>query len=143
MMHWSAAYVGIPWRAETEGPDAYDCKGIARHVLPLHLGIPAPRVIGAGRPEDWAAVRDSVEHDGWKRQPADTAPAVGDLVVLKGRRGHHVAVVIEGGRRARVLHAEGHEDEAGVSHGAVVVDELRDLLAGRYSRPELWRHEAC
>lgn len=140
LMHWSAAYVGIPWRPEAEGPDAFDCKGLVRHVLPLHLGRPAPRVIGAGRPEDWAAVRDSIEHDGWKRLPDGTPAEEGDIVVLKGRRGHHVAVVIQGGRRPVVLHSEGCEDEHGSMRGAASVEQLRDLLSGRYARPQLWRH---
>lgn len=137
-LHWSAQYVGLPWREDADGPDAYDCKALVRHVLPRHLGLPAPRIVGAGTPADWAAVRDSVQHDGWHRVQAPAM--VGDIVVLHNLQGAHVGVVIAGGRLPRVLHAEGQSTLKGEPRGAVVVDELRDLLAGVYSRPQLWRY---
>lgn len=139
MLHWHARYVGQPWRKDAEGPDAWDCKGLVRHVQRVHYGREVPRLLHVGQLTDWAEVRASAEREGWCRISIDIEhPARdGDILVLKGASGTHVGVLIRPSRRLMVLHAYGSEAEP----GAVRCDELRELLAaGAYSRPEFWRY---
>lgn len=138
--HWSAGFIGIPWRKDGEGPAAYDCKGLVRHVQRQHYDREVPRLLGINPLTDWAAVRESAERDGWGRVTFDARhPAQdGDILVVHDGLGAHVGVVLQ--LRAAsplrwVLHARGSVERG----GAVRCDELRDVLAS-YGRPQLWRH---
>jgi cell wall-associated NlpC family hydrolase len=140
-LSWAAAYIGKPWRADAEGPDAYDCKGLVREVQRRHFGreVPALQVADTRTAEGRAAFMEAVRRSAWKLQPPGTRPAEGDILVAQGADGAHVGSFLVNGRRLGVLHAQGHTDAKGIERGAVRWDELRDLLACGYSRPELWR----
>jgi hypothetical protein len=43
-MRWSD-YIGIPWVAGAQGPDAYDCMGFFRFLQNRHWGIDVPTII--------------------------------------------------------------------------------------------------
>jgi cell wall-associated NlpC family hydrolase len=128
-MSWLRDYIGKPWRADAEGPEAYDCKGLVRAVQTRVWGRDVPALLHPARLATWAAVRASAEHDGWR--PVQDKPAEGDIVVLRGKDGPHVGVFVRAQRRLQVLHAHGG--------GAVRLNLLADLLVGGYSRPEVWR----
>lgn len=134
-LHWAAGLIGKPWRGDAEGPHAYDCKGLARYVQRSRWGreVPALKIADTQTPEGRAAFFEAVRRSPWQRT-AD-APQEGDIVVLQGADGAHVGVMVQVGRRLGVLHAQGTVARG----GAVRFDELRDLLACGYSRPEVWR----
>ena len=43
-MHWTADYLGKPWRNGADGPDAFDCYGLVRAVYRDRYGIEMPVV---------------------------------------------------------------------------------------------------
>ncbi|KFF50451.1 hypothetical protein GY26_01815 [Gammaproteobacteria bacterium MFB021] len=69
-------YIGLPYRVEGRGPDAYDCWGLVRLVYAERLGIALPSHVGydatlsahtaslieQGRP-GWRAVADPEPYD--------------------------------------------------------------------------------
>lgn len=40
-----AQYIGIPWDAGAQGPDAFDCMGFFKHLQARHFGIDVPAII--------------------------------------------------------------------------------------------------
>lgn len=40
-----AQYIGIPWQAGAQGPDAFDCMSFFRFIQKKHFGIEVPLVI--------------------------------------------------------------------------------------------------
>jgi len=44
-MSWAAQYIGTPWEAGAQGPEAYDCMGFFRMVQAKHFGIDVPQII--------------------------------------------------------------------------------------------------
>lgn len=44
MSPW-AEYIGLPWEAGAQGPDAYDCWSFFRMVQAAHFGIAVPIII--------------------------------------------------------------------------------------------------
>lgn len=109
-----ASLVGRPYRRGAIGPDAFDCYGLARHVLIDVFGVPERRLlIGSGA--DWSASlkagrrgfrRVNLAHEG--------------CLVLAGSAsiGTHVGVVVASpAQPIRIMHAL---EEA----GGVVIDAL-------------------
>lgn len=45
-MTW-AQYIGIPWEAGAQGPDAYDCWSFFRHVQRVHFDREVPAIVAA------------------------------------------------------------------------------------------------
>lgn len=43
-MHWSIPYIGTPWAATAEGPDAFHCWSFFRHVQAHHFNIDVPPI---------------------------------------------------------------------------------------------------
>ncbi len=42
--HWARQYMGKPWINGGQGPEAFDCWGLVRHVLAEHFNIQVPTV---------------------------------------------------------------------------------------------------
>jgi cell wall-associated NlpC family hydrolase len=108
-MHFALGYIGKPFAAYAEGPDAYSCWGLCRVVLARHFGIDVrpimvdPKNIRACL----KAFRDDPEYAAWFEVGAARE---GDLVLMStGDHPIHVGIWldVDGGR---VLHA----DNAGV-----------------------------
>jgi len=123
--HWAQQYLGLPWRAGAQGPQAFDCWGLVRHVHRVRYGRDLPAV--AVNAAHQGAVRAEFAHTPimalWRPVPV---PAEGDAVVMfKGAAADHVGLWLaaDGGR---VLHAA---QGAGVV--ASSVQALRRLGWGR------------
>jgi cell wall-associated NlpC family hydrolase len=119
--HWAAHYVGLPWVKGAEGPHAYDCWGLVRHVQRAHFHRELPAIDLDAL--DLAAIEGVLAggvHDRrWLRTPH---PLEGDGVIVAQGRNIHVGVWIDydGGR---VLHSVG-------GWGVVCTDLLRMRAAG-------------
>lgn len=107
-VHWSAAYVGLPWLDGGRSADGADCWGLVRLVYERELGIALPtygeisareliavaRAVSAGKDgEDWQAVSTG----------AQTAFDVCVMRLSGGSRTGHVGVLVDPGH---VLHVE-------------------------------------
>lgn len=131
-MHWSAAYVGQPWSP------ARNCWWLVQHIQLERWGrrMPTLEIAGPFTWEQWRTLSELLRDSPWHR--VQTTPIEGDVLVTRGASGPHVGVFID---RRRVLHNYGWIDaEDGMPRGAIRVDLLADMLAGGYSRPEVWRH---
>ncbi len=108
--HWAEHYIGLPWSATGEGPEAFHCWAFVRHIQEKRFGRTLP---GIPNPEDILSIardfRDHPERRRWKRVDV---PAEGDCVLMRqARYPIHVGVWLDvdsGG----VLHCS---QEAGVA----------------------------
>lgn len=133
MKHWAAAYVGMPYRSGADGPDAFSCWGLVRHVFQHVHGVVFPDVvIDEGAPEaqgNTRAILQCARVSAMRRMPDSTAPADGDIVIMRSLVRLHCGLVIRANGGLRVLHA---------SHATgVVLQHWRDATEGMTA--ELWR----
>ena len=135
--HWALGYLGKPWRAGCDGPEAYNCWGLVRAVYRERLGVELPAV-----EVDDLSVRDCARAFGapgartaWTRMLSPREPDA--VLMARARFPSHVGVWldIDGGG---VLHALGSPDSDG--GGAVYFSSLRALVAGGWGRIEFYRH---
>ncbi len=95
-MHWSATYVGIPWRDRGRDRQGCDCWGLARLVYVDHLRIALPSYA-----EAYPSTEEMREIDGLIRGALLAGPwievdrpAEFDLVLFRrGRFDSHVGIV--------------------------------------------------
>lgn len=81
-MIWAVQYIGIPWEAGAQGPDAYDCMGFFRMVQGRHFDIEVPVIIAPDY-EDGAALAGLFgEHEERGRWLPVVAPQHGDAVLV-------------------------------------------------------------
>jgi cell wall-associated NlpC family hydrolase len=136
--HWSAPLVGLPWKPGAEGPDAFDCWGLVKHVQAHVFGRAMPALavnVREAPKEQWAAIRTLVQRSAWQRVAYWRA---GDVLLMLNALGlPHVGVVIEGDR---LLHAQGGEGEDGKPFGSVSADPIGSLGRLGYGHLEAWRH---
>lgn len=137
--HWAAPLIGLPWEPGAQGPNAFDCWGLVRHVFRIRYGIDMPQVqVGDfAEGDNVAALKRAAAVSGWKRIEAG-APQDGDVVLMQGPVGRHVGVMIASIRGLRLLHADGHMTARGPV-GSVVAVPLDDAKAGGYGQVEIWR----
>lgn len=118
MSHWAASYVGLPWKADGEGPPpgaagrdpdktwSFHCWAFVRFVQRRHFGRELPEI---PNPQDLLAMarafRDHPERRRWT--PVET-PAEGDCALMRqARYPIHVGVWVEAeplSRGGGVLH---------------------------------------
>lgn len=104
MSHWANQYIGKPWGNGAQGPTAFDCWALVRHVQREHYGrdLPIIQIDADNDAERNAAFDGHPEKSRW--QLVET-PLDGDCVLThRGRQIDHVGLYLEldGGR---VLHA--------------------------------------
>ena len=129
-MHWAAELIGRPYKRGGDGPDAYDCWGMVRHVFRVHHGIEMPPVAVADDSADnVAAIKRAAVASGWR--PAEGEPQADDIVLMRGIDGRHVGVMVAADGALGLLHAV---DGAGVCFQA-----LRDVAASGFSSFEAWQ----
>lgn len=135
---WINDYLGRPWRADAEGPEAYDCKGLVRAVQRRVWCREVPALLHVGMTTDWAEVRASCVRSGWRPVADGGAAQPGDVLLVRGTGGPHVGVFVQVDSRLQVLHAHGLV-RRGVQIGRVRLNSVAELLGGGYSRPQVWR----
>jgi len=103
MNHWAGQYVGLPWQAGAQGPEAFDCWALVRHVLAQHFGIAVPPV-EVDAFDLRAVVRTFSDHDEHARWRQVDSARNGDVILFGRSRIKppvHCGVAVDGG----VLHA--------------------------------------
>lgn len=128
MTHWAAHLIGLPWAQDGQGPRAYSCWGLVRHVFAVRHGIDMP-IVAVGSDDNAAALAAAARVSGWR--PVQGKPQADDIVLMRGPLGRHVGVMVEANGSLGVLHAS-HET-------GVVWQPLADATAGGYHDIELWR----
>lgn len=102
--HWSARYVGIPWRAHGRTPHGFDCWGLVRAVYADQCGVELPSLA-----DDYADPHERAEIAELIAGPAAScwvetsrhALAPFDLLLFGGLA-VHVGVAIDAGRMLHV-----------------------------------------
>ena len=88
-----AKYIGIPWRAGAQGPDAYDCLAFFRLVQRAHFGIEVPAIIAPDYDDTAALVELFGSHKERRRWHRVEQPRHGDSVMI--HRPMHVGTWLE------------------------------------------------
>lgn len=129
-MHWAERYIGLPWVKGAQGPEAFDCWGLVRHVQRVHFGIEIPE-IAVDADDLRACIRAFTGHAERARWAAVAAPRPGDGVLLAhARHPVHAGVWLEpdGGG---VLHA--------VRGAGVIYSSPSALRLSGWTRIEFYR----
>lgn len=137
--HWSTELCGLPWVPGADGPEAYDCWGLVRHVQSVRFGREMRKLTIGERnapPEQWTAVRDTIQRGQW-RQVADV-PKYGDILLMLNDKGlPHVGVVLDLPKPC-ILHSMGGLEE-GVPVGRVQIDPIAQLGGIGFGHLQVWR----
>ena len=109
-MHWAQEYVGKPWRENADGPDAFDCWGLVRHVYRQQLKVelpPYPGLFELGAKHLRASIRDGLRSGKWVEL---VAPKDLCAVLMSASRVYdHVGVYLaqDGGLILHSVHGRG------------------------------------
>lgn len=77
-----ADYIGLPWQAGAQGPDAFDCMGFFRHIQARHFGITVPAIIAPDYDDPGVLVElfsGHAERAHWTRTDS---PRHGDAIII-------------------------------------------------------------
>ena len=85
-----AQYIGTPWVAGAQGPDAFDCMAFFRHVQNKHFGIDVPEIIAPDYDDPTALSSMFSEHPERQRWTLISKPEHGCAVLV--RRPMHVGI---------------------------------------------------
>lgn len=103
--HWACRYIGLPWQAGANGPDAFDCWSLVVWVQTYHFGRDLPDIpVAEGDLKRVASTfRDHPERKRWR---LTEAPEQGDAVLMRqSRHPIHVGIWITiGPAEQGVLH---------------------------------------
>lgn len=132
MTHFAARYIGRPHSRAGVGPDAFSCWGLLQDIFAREKGVHFPHLeIGddiRGDSENVQAIKASARASGFRRLEAGTAPADGDIVIMRSEIRLHCGLVLRVNGGIRVLHS---------SHvRGVVLEHWREAVAGM--TVELW-----
>lgn len=133
-MNWIRRdYVGRPYQPGADGPSAFSCWGLVRHVFLSQLGIDMPMVSvhteDAADAENVGAIKKAARVSGMRPMPAGTEPQAMDIVLMSRPGTLHCGVAVMANSRLHVLHS---------AHEAGVVCEPW-LHATHGLTVELWR----
>lgn len=79
-----AHYIGIPWEAGAQGPDAFDCMAFFRHIQARQFGIQVPAIIAPDYDDGASLVDLFGTHPERKRWLHIPAPVHGCAVIIRG-----------------------------------------------------------
>lgn len=129
---WINALIGEPWTPQR------NCWDLVQRVQREQFGREMPALDIGGQPTraQWQVLRELLSPTTHWR-PVPQPARAGDVLVVQGIAGAHVGVFVD---PKRVLHKAGGLEKDGKASGATCLQDLRDLLATGYSRPEIWRH---
>jgi cell wall-associated NlpC family hydrolase len=107
-MHWSAAYVGLPWREKGRDRTGLDCYGLVRLVYADELGIDLPSYAEAyagiaERAEIAALIAADAARWPWVPVAQGEERAFDVAVFRRGRLEAHVGIVVGGRRMLHIL----------------------------------------
>lgn len=77
-----ADYIGLPWEAGAQGPQAYDCMAFFREVQARHFGIRVPAIIAPDYDDPRALVALFGSHQERTRWERLDAPEHGCAVIV-------------------------------------------------------------
>lgn len=140
--HWSSDYIGKPWELGAEGPNAFDCWGLARWVQERVYGRELPQLrIAQTDKTRLRVLLDLMRNTGWVNLPDWQEMQDGDLLRMEGPAGAHIGVVVRlsPSRPVEVLHVVGGKDYEGKSHGAAERAAPHQLISEGYGKFEAWR----
>jgi len=130
------ALIGRPYVVGADGPDAFDCYGLARYVLGEIYGVELPTIAReAAEPRATArAILGHPERVMWERV---APPQDGDLVLMGNVDGRdfHLGVFVADGARRLVLHTD--------APTGVVADDWPTLLAKGFHNVRYFRRSAA
>lgn len=130
-MHWAIKYLGKPYVLGADGPDAYDCWGLARVIFKERLGLDMPK-ISVRQNTNASALKEIACEFGWG--PVVDAPQEGDAVQMRGPIGRHIAVAVQSKRGISFIHAD---DLCGVE----IIQSLSEFAQRGYKNIEVWRYD--
>ncbi len=81
-MSWAARYIGIPWEAGAQGPDAFDCWAFFRMVQRDHFGRQVPVILAPDYNDPSVLVSLFREHEENHRWLAADRPRDGDAAII-------------------------------------------------------------
>jgi hypothetical protein len=124
-----AQYIGTPWEAGAQGPDAYDCMAFFRMVQGQHFGIDVPIIIAPDYDDGAALAGLFAGHDERSRWLRVETPSHGDAVLIKKPMHIGTWLDIDGGG---VLHC--------VRGAGVVFTSAASWRLSGFGRREYYRH---
>ena len=126
-----AGYIGIPWVAGAQGPDAYDCMAFFRYIQSAHFGIEVPQIIAPDYDDQNAIADLFLTHPERQKWPRIAAPKHGCAVMI--RRPMHIGtwLDIDGGG---VLHC--------VRGAGVVFTHGGSWVTSGFGRREYFEHQS-
>lgn len=77
-----AQYIGLPWVAGAQGPEAFDCMGFFRHVQARHFGIEVPEILAPNYDDPQALAALFGHHAERGRWTRVATPQHGDAVLV-------------------------------------------------------------
>ncbi|QDH84447.1 hypothetical protein Axy19_059 [Achromobacter phage vB_AxyS_19-32_Axy19] len=86
------AYMGLPWKIDGRGPDAFNCWYLLCHIQRTYFGKEFPQVDVTDGEECTRVHAEYLKSGAWE---VVTVPQHGDGVVLKGGRDPHVGVYLD------------------------------------------------
>jgi hypothetical protein len=78
-----ANYIGTPWVAGSQGPDAYDCMGFFRHIQRKHFNIEVPQIIAPDYNNPRVLVDLFSSHPERQRWSSLQKPVHGSAVIVR------------------------------------------------------------
>ena len=78
-----AQYIGLPWVAGAQGPDAFDCMAFFRHVQKAHFGIDVPQIIAPDYDDGASLVSLFGTHPERKRWALINKPVHGCAAIIR------------------------------------------------------------
>lgn len=94
-MHWCTKYIGLPYQNGGQGPKAFDCWALVRHVQREQFGLDLPAIYVDGTNQTAVGLTFEL-HEERKRWIAVDDPKEGDCVLVhKGRIADHVGIWLE------------------------------------------------
>lgn len=130
-MHWATKYIGKPYLLAAEGPDAYDCWGLARAIFKERLGLDMPQITVRETTNNAAMVTIAKQQ---KWGPVQDVPKCCDALVMRSKAGHHIAVAIGTAKGIRFIHSD-------TLAGVEIIPTLADFAQRGYSHIEVWRYD--
>ena len=135
MKHWAVAYVGMPHAQDADGPEAFSCWGLVRHVFRTVRGINFEPIAvdehAPASPDNARAILACARAASMRRVPGSPRPQEDDIVIMRSLVRLHCGLVVKLNGGLRVLHSS-HES-------GVVLEHWPDAVAGMTW--ELWRRE--